>query len=109
MPASLPNACGNCTNYGEKTLDIGRIRQHTSGNANKESKVTISKFDLGPSVTISMTQELLALLSRAAGDHECADQEEVQALMNFRQLADQTLSYCAEHPDNKGVVHGFCL
>jgi len=69
----------------------------------------ISKFDLGPSVTISLTVELLALLQRASRGDYHATEEEAQALMNFQGCAEQTLTYCAEHPEERGVVHGFCL
>jgi hypothetical protein len=71
--------------------------------------MSISKFDMGPSVTLSMTQEMLSLLMRTARGNYHATEEEAKALINFQELADQTLTYCAEHPENKGVVHGFCL
>jgi hypothetical protein len=71
--------------------------------------MSINKFNMGPSVTLCMTQEMLGLLMRAARGDYHATEEEAQALINFQELADQTLTYCAEHPDNRGVVHGFCL
>lgn len=77
---------------------------------NKEfAMADISKYDMGPSVTLVMTQELLGLLMRATRGDYHATEEEVPALLNFQELADQTLTYCAEHPEDKGVVHGFCL
>jgi len=71
--------------------------------------MSISKFDMGPSVTLCMTQEMLGLLQRVLTPGYKATDEELQALINFRELSEQTLTYCAEHPDNRGVVHGFCL
>lgn len=72
--------------------------------------MSISKFDLGPTVTISMTQEMLALLHRVTmRPGNGATEEEEKALANFSELAEQTLTYCEEHPDDRGVVHGFSL
>lgn len=72
--------------------------------------MSISKFDLGPTVTISMTQDLLALLMRTVRNATCpGDEEETIALTNFAMNAEQTLAYCAEHPEDRGVVHGFSL
>lgn len=71
--------------------------------------MSTTKFNSGPSVTLCMTQDMLDLLKRAARGDYHATEEEAEALINFQELAEQTLTYCAQHPENRGVVHGFCL
>lgn len=54
-------------------------------------------------VVIRMPAKLLRLVALRPQDH--LTQEECAALLKFQEDAEQILTYCEEHPQDKGVVH----
>lgn len=79
-----------------------------------QAPTDISKFDIGPAVNVSITLELLQLLSKTATFALARPSlvplstEEQRAIENFAGLVTDTVNQEANNPV-PGTLYGFCL